>query len=388
MKTLPHAPFLPLFRRHSVVFERGEGVWLFDEKGGRYLDLMAGIAVSLLGHAHPALVRAISEQAAKVLHTTSLFHHGPGTAAAEAIVDRIGPGGVFFCNSGTEANEAAIKLVRKRAWRAGQPGRTEIVAIEGSFHGRTLGSLSITVQPAKWEGFAPLPAGVVTVPFDDVAALEAAVGEHTAAVFIEPIQGEIGIRPISDDFAKAARALTTEHNAMLVVDEIQTGMGRTGAWWGIEHYGIRPDTVTLAKGLGGGVPAGALWVDADYVDAFQPSDHGTTQGGNPLACAAAVAVFETIEKDGLIANARKVGESLRAALAPLGTEVRGRGLLLAVELGEPIASDVVRAGLERGIVVNDVNPTSIRLAPPLIITEEQALEGAEKLRASIEAVRG
>jgi acetylornithine aminotransferase len=349
---------------------------------------MAGISMNNVGHCHPAVVRAITEQAARLINCSNLYYTEPMIALAEWIRDSSLGGRVFFCNSGTEANEAAIKLVRKRAWRAGQPDRTDIVAIEGSFHGRTLGSLSITIQPAKWEGFAPLPGGVVTVPFDDVAALEKCIGEHTAAVFIEPIQGEVGIRPISNEFAAAARELTTEHGALLVVDEIQTGMGRTGAWLGIEHYGIRPDVVTLAKGLGGGVPAGAMWVDASYVDSFQPSDHGTTQGGNPLACAAAVAVFETIEREGLIENSRRVGESLRTALEPLGTEVRGRGLLIALDLGEPIAGDVVRAGLERGIVVNDVNPTSIRLAPPLIITEEQALEGVEKLSASIDAVRG
>jgi acetylornithine aminotransferase len=379
------APFLPLFRRHPVVFERGEGVWLYDEDGKRYLDMLAGIAVSLLGHGHPALVSAISEQAARLLHTTNLFHHHPGTAAAAALVSKLGPGGVFFCNSGTEANEAAVKLVRKRAWRSGQSGRTQIVAVEGSFHGRTLGSLSITIQPAKWEGFSPLPADVVTVAFDDVAALDAAITDQTAAVFIETIQGESGINPLSSEFVARARDATLERGALLVVDEVQTGMGRTGAWWGFEHHGIRPDVVTVAKGLGGGVPAGAMWVDEQHTDAFQPSDHGTTQGGNPLACAAALAVIQTIDGEGLIENARTVGGALRKAIEPLG-EVRGAGLLLAVDLGRPVSSAVVSAALQRGLVVNDVNPTSIRLAPPLILTEAEALEGAELLRAAIEDV--
>jgi acetylornithine/N-succinyldiaminopimelate aminotransferase len=377
--------FLPLFKRHPVVFERGEGVWLYDTEGKRYLDLFAGIAVSVLGHAHPALVSAIADQAGKLLHTTNLFHHPSGIAASQAVVGHIGPGGVYFCNSGTEANEAAIKLVRKRAWRADEKQRTKIVAVEGSFHGRTLGSLSITIQPAKWEGFAPLPGDVVTVAFDNVDALRVAVDDETAAVFIETIQGESGVRPMSRAFVEEARKLTLERGAMLVVDEIQTGMGRTGAWWGFEHHGIRPDVVTLAKGLGGGVPAGAMWVDERFVDAFQPSDHGSTQGGNPLSCAATVATLRAIEDEGLVQNASGVGDALRKAVAPLG-EVRGRGLLLAVDLGRPVASDVVRAALARGLVTNDVNPTSIRLAPPLILSEDEALEGADLLRAAVEEV--
>ena len=378
--------FLPLFKRHPITFERGEGVWLFDTNGKRYLDMLAGIAVNVLGHAHPALVRTISDQAARMLHTTNLFHHPQGTAAAEALVDHIGPGGVFFCNSGTEANEAAIKLVRKRAWRADERQRTQIVAVEGSFHGRSLGSLSITIQPAKWEGFAPLPGEVVSVPYEDADALDAAITDRTAAVFIEAIQGEMGIRPMSDAFVQKARTATLERGAMLVLDEIQTGLGRTGSWWGYDHHGIRPDVVTLAKGLGGGVPAGAMWVDERYTDAFQPSDHGTTQGGNPLACAATVTVLKTIDEEALVANARIVGDVLREAIAPLGVEVRGKGLLLALELGRPIASAVVTAALQRGLIVNDVNPTSIRLAPPLILTAEQAREAADLLRDAIEEV--
>lgn len=378
--------FLPLFRRHPVNFVRGEGVWLIDDDGKRYLDLLAGIAVNVLGHAHPALVRTISEQAGTLLHTTNLFHHPWGTRAAEALVARVGPGGVYFCNSGTEANEAAIKLVRKRAWRAGETARTQIVAVEGSFHGRTLGSLSLTIQPAKWEGFQPLPGDVVPVPFDDVDALDAAITDRTAAVFIETIQGEMGIRPLSDAFVTKARTATLERGAMLVVDEIQTGLGRTGTWWDHEHHGIRPDVITVAKGFGGGVPAGAMWVDERYVDAFQPSDHGTTQGGNPLACAAAVTVLETIASEGLVDNARAVGDVLRRAVEPCGSEVRGRGLLLAVELGRPVAGEVVKAALARGLVVNDVNPTSIRLAPPLVLTAEEAELGADLLRQAIEDV--
>jgi len=378
--------FLPLFNRHDVTFTHGEGVWLYDANGKAYLDFMAGIAVNLLGHAHPALVEAIAEQAGKVLHTTNLFWTEPVIAAAEAIVSHLPGGRVFFCNSGTEANEAAIKFVRKHAWRKGEAERREIVAVEGSFHGRTLGSLSLTIQPKKWEGFAPLPGDVVPVPFDDVAALEAAVSDKTAAVFIEPIQGESGIRPMSEDFVHAVRKLTSDRGALFVADEVQTGMGRTGSWWGFEHYGVTPDVVTLAKGLAGGVPMGALWAAEAYVNAFQPSDHATTQGGNPLACAACATVFATIEREGLVENAKVVGGELRGALEGFGYEVRGRGLLLAVELGREVSSAVVRAGLTHGLIVNDVNPTSVRFAPPLIAKPEDAQEAASRFHAAVKDV--
>jgi acetylornithine/N-succinyldiaminopimelate aminotransferase len=378
--------FIPLFRRHPVTFTHGEGVWLYDTEGKRYLDFMAGIAVSLLGHAHPALVGAIAEQAGKLIHTTNLFWHEPAVSAADAIVSHIRPGGVYFCNSGTEANEAAIKFVRKHAWRKGETERREIIAVEGSFHGRTLGSLSLTIQPKKWEGFAPLPGDVVTVPHNDAAALERAVSDRTAAVFVEPIQGEIGIRPMSDEFIQAARRLTHERGALLVADEIQTGMGRTGSWWGLDHHGVAADLVTLAKGLAGGVPMGALWAAEEFVGAFQPSDHGTTQGGNPLACAACATVFETIEKEDLVTNARSVGDVLRSALESYGYDVRGRGLLIAVELGREMAADVVRAGLAQGLIVNDVNPTSVRIAPPLVITAAEATDGAERFHRAVQAV--
>jgi acetylornithine/N-succinyldiaminopimelate aminotransferase len=377
--------FLPLFKRHPVTFTHGRGVWLYDTDGKAYLDCMAGIAVNLLGHAHPALVEAISDQAGKVIHTTSLFWHEPAVAAAEAIVSHLPGGRVFFCNSGTEANEAAIKFVRKRAWRNGELDRREIVAVDGSFHGRTLGSLSLTIQPKKWEGFEPLPGDVLAVPFDDVDALDRAITDRTAAVFIEPIQGEIGIRPMSDAFVTTARRLTKERGALLVADEVQTGMGRTGSWWGIDHYGVSADVVTLAKGLAGGVPMGAVWAADEFANAFQPSDHGTTQGGNPLACAACAAVFATIEKEDLVNNAQNVGGVLRGALEADGYEVRGRGLLLAVELGDSVSSGaVVASALSKGLIVNDVNPTSIRFAPPLIITPDEAREAAQRFHAAVQ----
>ena len=289
--------FLPLFRRHPVNFVRGEGVWLIDDDGKRYLDLLAGIAVNVLGHAHPALVKTISEQAGTLLHTTQPLPPPVGRRRPpRRSVGRIGPGGVYFCNSGTEANEAAIKLVRKRAWRAGETGRTQIVAVEGSFHGRTLGSLSLTIQPAKWEGFQPLPTDVVSVPFDDVDALDEAITDRTAAVFIETIQGEMGIRPLSDAFVERARTATLERGAMLVVDEIQTGLGRTGMWWGYEHHGIRPDVDHRREGRSAAAcrPARCGWTSATSTRSSRPIT-GRRRAGTRWRARPRSTVLETID---------------------------------------------------------------------------------------------
>jgi predicted acetylornithine/succinylornithine family transaminase len=374
------------YGRHPIVFERGQGVMLYDADGKEYLDFLAGIAVCSLGHSHPALVKAIQDQAAKLLHVSNYFYTAPGIAAAEAIADHLGGGRVFFCNSGAEANEAAIKLARKVAWRNGHTDRVEIVSLEGSFHGRTLGSLAATIQPAKWEGFGPLPAGVVPIALNDIEALRTSVTARTAAVIFEPIQGEGGIRPVDEDFVVAARKLCWERGAILIADEVQTGMGRTGKWWGFEHFGVRPDVVTLAKGLGSGVPVGAMWVDESFADGLRPGDHGTTFGGGPLVCAAVKTVFDTIERERLVDNAFAMGERLASAIAPLGESVRGKGLLLGLELGRPIASAVVKAALEHGLVVNDVNASTIRLAPPLIVAEAEVDEAASRLKAAVAAV--
>lgn len=376
---------LGTYARQDVVFDRGEGVWLYDEAGRRYLDLLAGIAVCVLGHAHPAVTEAIRTQAGRLLHVSNLFYTPEGIEAAAALAERLGGGKVFFCNSGAEATEAAIKLVRKGAWRRGERGRTEIVAVDGSFHGRTLGALAATMQPAKWEGFEPLPPGFVSVPPDDLEALQRTVTDRTAALFVEAIQGEGGVRPLSGEFLNAARRLCDDRSALLVCDEVQTGMGRTGRWWAFEHAGIRPDVVTVAKGLGSGVPVGAMWVADEHADALGPGDHATTFGGGPLVCAAVLATLHTIEKDGLVDNAAEVGERLRSALGPLGA-VRGAGLLLALDLGRPVAKAVVAAALERGLVVGALGEDAIRLAPPLILTPEEADEGVRRLRDAIEAV--
>lgn len=374
--------------RYDVSFERGEGVWLYDSSGKAYLDFLGGIAVCALGHNHPALTEALREQAGRLLHVSNLFYTPQIVEAADALVARLGPGRVYFCNSGTEANETAIKAVRKHAWRRGETDRYEIVCVDGSFHGRTFGSLAATMQAGKKDGFGPMPEGFSSVPLNDTDALDRAVTERTAAVMIEAIQGESGVRPLDVAFAEAARRLCTERGAALVCDEIQTGMGRTGRWWGYEHLGITPDVVTLAKALGGGMPVGATWLSEAMSDALRPSDHSTTQGGGPLQCAAVLATIGTIEREGLIENASKMGEWIRSEIADLGTEVRGEGLLLALELGEPVAAQVVGAALEGGLVTNAVTPSAVRLAPPLTVSAAEAEEGVTRLRAAVEKVRG
>lgn len=374
--------------RYDVSFQKGEGLWLTDTNGDRYLDMLGGVAVCALGHAHPALTEAIREQAGRLLHVSNLFYTPEIVAASDLLTSLIGGGRVYFCNSGTEANEAAIKAARKHAWRRGEGGRNEIVAVQGSFHGRTYGSLAATMQPAKWEGFDPMPPGFVSVPLNDVDALDETVTDRTAAIMIEAIQGEGGIRPLSQDFANAARDFATERGALLIADEIQTGVGRTGAWWGFERYGIAPDVVTLAKALGGGFPIGATWFSSSVEGALQPGDHSTTQGGGPLACAVLIATLETIEADGLIERCAKIGEWLVDELSPMGAEVRGAGLLIGLELEGVGANDVVRAALQHKLIVNDVTPTTIRLAPALTISDSEAEEGVRRLRSAIASARG
>jgi len=373
--------------RYPVTFARGEGVWLYDTDGKKYMDFLGGIAVCALGHAHPALTAALIDQSTKLLHVSNLFYTPEIVAAADALVDRLGGSGrVYFCNSGTEANEAAIKAARKFAWRNGDTERNEIVALEGSFHGRTYGSLAATIQPAKWEGFGPMPGGFVPVPLNDTGALQKAITAKTAGVIIEPIQGEGGIRPLTKEFAQMARRLCDVHGALLICDEIQTGIGRTGSWWGHDHLGFTPDIVTMAKALGGGFPVGATWLSAKCGDALQPSDHATTQGGGPLACAAVLATLEAIESEGLIANAAKLGDWIAGEFADLGAEVRGKGLLIGLDLGRDDAAKVVEAALGKGLIVNNVTASTVRLAPPLNITAQEAEQGIALLREAIKEV--
>ncbi len=361
---------------------RGDGCYVWDDAGNRYLDLLAGIAVNALGHNHPALVGAITGQLATLGHVSNFFVTPPQLALAQRLADLTHPSArVFFGNSGAEAVEAAFKIARKT-------GRRRLVAAHRGFHGRTMGSLALTGQPAKRAPFAPLPPDVVFVDYGDTDALRAAVDADTAAVVLEPIQGEGGVHPAPAGYLQAARAVADEHGALLVIDEVQTGIGRTGSWFAYEREGIVPDVITLAKGLGGGLPIGACIGIGEAASLLGRGEHGSTFGGNPLACAAALAVLDTIERDGLLDHAAKLGERLAHGIGdighPLVSGVRGAGLLLAIALAEPAAGRVAAGALSGGFIVNDVTTDAIRLAPPLILTEAQADEFLAALPAILD----
>lgn len=363
---------LGVFGRPGLVLDRGEGAWVWDVDGKRYLDLLAGIAVNALGHGHPALVRALAAQAQAMIHISNFFTSEPQIALAERLLQIAhAPAGssVFFANSGAEAIEAALKLSRRT-------GRSRVIALEGAFHGRTTGALALTHKAAYRDPFAPLLPGICHVGPDDVDALAQAVDDDTAAVFLEPTQGEAGVRPLATAYLRAAREITTRHGALLIVDEIQTGIGRTGAWFDHTRAGITPDAMTLAKGLGGGVPIGALVLFGERVTRLlTPGQHGSTFGGNPLAAAAALAVLDTIETDDLIARARTLGDHLAAAVRglrhPLIEQIRGAGLLRAIVLTDAVAATVADAAREHGFLINAVAPDALRLAPPLTVTRDQ-----------------
>ena len=370
----PDCPFMPVFGAPSVMFVRGEGTRLWDADGRAYLDFLSGIAVTSLGHAHPVVAEAIAAQARTLLHVSNFFANPVATEAA-VMVDRLlgGGGQVFFCNSGAEANEAAIKLAR----RFGGRGRHVVVSALGSFHGRTLAALAATGQPAKQEPFAPMPDGFRHVPFDDAAALEAALDASVAAVLLEPIQGEGGVVPASPEYLRAARRMCDERGILLVLDEVQTGFARTGRWWGFEHAGVRPDAVTLAKGMGNGMPIGALWARRDVAAVWRPGDHGSTFSGTAIATAAALATMRTMVEMDAPAVAAARGAELAAALGALPgvARVRGAGLLLAAVLrdgrdAKPVAAEALR----RGLVVNAVAPDALRLAPPLTVSSAEIAE--------------
>jgi len=357
------------FGRPKLVLTKGEGPYVWDADGKKYLDLLGGIAVNALGHGHPALVSAVTDQLSTLGHVSNFFATEPQVRLAEKLLDLLGvQGKVFFTNSGTEANEAAFKLSRRT-------GRTHIVSTEGSFHGRTMGALALTSKAAYREPFEPLPGHVTFVPYGDAVALAEAVTDQTAAVILEPIQGEAGVVFPPSDYLQKAREITTEHGALLWLDEVQTGMGRTGAWFAHTVSGVTPDIVTVAKGLAGGIPVGACIAVGEHGTLFQPGNHGTTFGGNPVAAAAALAVIETIEKDDLLDNVTTVGLALREGLVDdRVTEIRGAGLLIGLDLSEPVAAQATAQALQQGFIINDCTPQRIRLAPPLVLTEKQANE--------------
>ena len=373
MSAIAHAAVLPTYARQDVTFVRGEGSWLEDADDQRYLDFVAGIAVGGLGHCHPAPLAAAEAQLAKLWHVSNLYWTEPMLALAERLSARFGGAQAFFCSSGAEAIEAALKYARKAT---GRPG---IVALENSFHGRTLGALAVTGQPAKREAFEPLVPGVSFADLNDVDSLAAAVGEDTGCILVEPVQGEGGIHSAEPAFLTAARSLADETGALLVLDEVQTGVGRTGSFFAFEELGARPDAVTLAKGLANGLPIGCLLVADEAAGAFEPGDHASTFGGNPVTCSAAGAVCDVID-DELLADVRAKGELLRDRLSalPRVEEVRGLGLLLGASLDRP-AGNVVDACRERGLLVGSAGPEVLRLTPPLTVSAEELEQGLELL---------
>jgi acetylornithine/N-succinyldiaminopimelate aminotransferase len=376
-----HCPFMPTYGAPTVQFVSGSGVWLVDAHGNRYLDMLCGLAVTGLGHAHPVVTEAIAAQAATLVHVSNLFATVPGASLARHIDRLLGGGGqVFFCNSGAEANEAAIKLARR--W--GGPGRATIVATWGSFHGRTLGALAATGQTSKQEPFVPLPEGFRHAVYGDLADLERQLDPSVAAVMLESVQGEGGVIPAPEGYLEAVRAMCDDRGILLIMDEVQTGLGRTGRWFGFEHASIRPDVVTLAKALGNGMPIGACWATVDVASAFKPGDHGTTYGGQPLAAAAAVATLGVLEGMDAPAVATRIGAHLTSGLQALDgvDSVRGRGLLLAAELSDGIdARTVVSTALAEGVIVNAVTPTALRLAPAFIMSPDEIDHGLSVLGA-------
>ena len=366
---------------------RGEGSYLWDDQGRRYVDFLSGLAVTSLGHAHPAVADAVNEAARTLLHTSNLYGTVPGREVAETLDRLIGGGGrIFFANSGAEANECAIKLARKWAGH----GRYVVLSAYGSFHGRTLATLHATGQPAKHEAFQPMPEGFRHVAWQDLAALENALSPDVAAVLLEPVQGEGGVWPAGEDYFRGVRELCDERGALFMVDEIQTGLGRTGRWWGFQHYGVQPDVVTVAKALGNGVPIGACWARDDVAAAFVPGDHASTFGGQPLAASAARATLAVMEELDVPALAEARGQYLRKRLTELAgvSSVRGLGLLLAAELVQGRAGEVAAECLDRGLVLNAVTATALRLEPPLLVSEAEIDEGVGILAGALEAVAG
>ena len=389
------AHLLGNYRQAPVVFRRGEGSTLFDTTGKAYLDFAAGVAVNALGHAHPALVATIARQAAKLMHVSNYFYNEENVLLAAELAAKTGYPRVFFCNSGAEANEAAFKLVRRHYYAKGDAQRFTFLSFDHSFHGRTLATVTLTGNASYSEGFGPKLEGVVHLPFGDLDAVRAAMGPHVAGIFVEPVQGEGGVLPAPEGFLAGLRALADEHGALLVFDEVQTGIGRTGKLLGSEHDGVRADVVTLAKGLGGGFPIGAMLVREELASSLPPGTHGSTFGGNALASAAARTVLRVLEEEGLIAAAAEKGAKRSAMLSELAARhpdlcsgERGRGLLRGVVL-KPGIDARLALGLarERGLLLTIAGGTVLRFTPPLVVTEAELEEGVRRLDEALRALR-
>jgi len=382
-----HCPIMPTYGPPSVMFVKGDGARLWDRDGKEYVDFLSGIAVTAMGHANPVIADAIAEQARTLLHVSNLYATEHNWQVAQMINEMMGvEGQTFFCNSGAEANEAALKLARK--W--GGRGRHVVVSALRSFHGRTLATLHATGQPEKHEAFQPLPEGFRHVPFDDVDELEKALDESVAAVFLEPIQGEGGVNVPDAAYFQAVREICTERGILLMFDEVQTGLARTGKWFGHQHFGVEPDVITMAKALGNGMPIGACWARTDVASSFKPGDHATTFGGQPLATAAAKATLSLMQELDAPALAVGAGAKIQAGLNELPgvTEVRGLGLLLAAELdpavlGDRTAADVATACMDKGLVLYALSPTAVRMAPPLVLSDEDIAEGLARFGAAL-----
>ena len=362
------------YKRWPVTFVSGRGATLYSDDGRGYVDLVAGIAVSGVGHAHPDVARAIAAQAERLIHVSNLYRTEPQQALAVRLAELSGGMRSFFCNSGAEAIECALKLARRFATKQRGPQATRIVAANAAFHGRTYGALSATGQPAKRAPFEPVVPGFVHVDYGDAAAIEAVLDETVAAVLLEPIQGEAGVIVPSPDYLPAVRAACDRAGALLILDEIQTGLGRTGEWFAARHSGVVPDVMCLAKALGGGLPIGACLATEQVAAAFEFGDHASTFGGGPVQCAAALATLDVIERDGLVARSARLGADIRARLEKVvegNAEVRGLGLMIGIEFPSEKARAIAEAAFEAGVLVNDATPTTVRLVPPLVITDDE-----------------
>ena len=388
-----HPHLMATYRQLEINIVRGEGCWLYDESGNAYLDLVAGISVCALGHAHPRIARAIAEQAATLVHVSNLVHHEPAGTLADRLAALSGFDTVFFCNSGAEANEAAIKLARKYAYRRGEPSRNVILAAHGSFHGRTLGALAATDSPKYQEGFGPLPLGFAHVPFNDIAALDAAIDATTACFLVEPVQGESGIVPATREYLREARRLCDERGALLIFDEVQCGMGRIGRLFAHQLFDVTPDAFTLAKSLANGLPIGALIVRGAAATSLQPGDHGTTFGGSPVPAAAALehlAIRDVVDLDAQVTAAGQLLHDELVAIARDYDDIfeapRGIGLMLGLPVRDGReAKSFVNRGLDHGVFLNAAGRNTLRFVPPLIISNDEIREAAVRLRATIDA---